>query len=128
MMTLDDFDNLEEALKEQKEINAKINNLFESVKNKIILEILSYKGNSNIEVFNSFELLANASNLEYYNIDSQLYRIVNFLERCKDIESLKRDISVCIYKEYVEDEKIIVKLNPKVIEILKNIQRKLSRF
>ena len=128
MMTLDDFDNLEEALKKQKEINAKINNLFESVKNKIILEILSYKGNSNIEVFNSFELLANASNLEYYNIDSQLYRIVDSLERCKDIESLKRAISVCIYKEYIEDGKIIVKLNPKVIEILKNIQRKLSRF
>lgn len=123
-----DIDKLNDALIE-------VRKLEKSIKNDILLKILSLKSDETVKKVSGNMFFINSSNLspvswspEYYNIEDQAQRIVFELEKYESILDIKKKIT-----QFIESGKIIypnykILLNDKVIKKLKEIQKELEEI
>lgn len=103
-----------------------------SVKNTILLDILSLKNTSNtlgknVFVVSSSQLL-NSWSPEYYNIESQAHRIVEQLDKYKDIRDLKRRIEKFLEEEKIPMGNYTIRINEIVLEKLKEVLKTLEEL
>lgn len=103
-----------------------------SVKNTILLDILSLKNTSNtlgknVFVVSSSQLL-NSWSPEYYNIESQTHRIVEQLDKYKDIRDLKRRIEKFLEEEKIPMGNYTIRINEIVLEKLKEVLKTLEEL
>lgn len=120
-----DLDKLRENLEESRKLQA-------SVKNDILLNLLSLKSGKEITKISENSFFMNSANLslvsfspEYYNTKNQVQRIVKELDKSNDILDIKRKIDILISQKKLVYTHYTVLLNQKVIDKLKEIQGQL---
>ena len=124
-MFKNNIDKLEESLSETKKLE-------EIVKNEILMDLINID-NSVIETSNL--ILNNFPNTfyislspEYYNTESQLYRIFEYLNRYDSILDIKNKIKELITNEKIDYLNYSILLNEVVLYKLKEILKKLEKI